>query len=110
MPSTSEITALLTAITALVGVITAFYGKVNNNAITKLTDELAASRLENKENLIRLAEAKGLNVILETDLGGSGERITKLRAGLIKDGDRKTLDAVLETDDKDKIEQEGKQA
>lgn len=110
MPSTSEITALLVAITTLVSAIAAFYGKINSSAITKLTDELIASRLENKENLLRLAEAKGLNVTLETDLGGSGERIEKLRAGLIKDGDRAALDKVLDTDDKDKIEQEGKQS
>lgn len=33
-------------------------------------------------------------------------RNEKLRAGLVKDGDRETLDAVLEQDDKDKIKQQ----
>jgi hypothetical protein len=35
-------------------------------------------------------------------------RNQKLREGLVKDGDRKTLDAVLDQDDKDKLDQQRK--
>lgn len=37
---------------------------------------------------------------------GLEQRNDKLRAGLVKDGSRETLDAVLEQDDKDKIKQQ----